>query len=172
MLGDEAERANIRVVTHDLLGYLADDPSEARTYRVAACQAASEAGHPPLIAQALVGVSDLALRCEQYEQAARLLAASADVRGLPDRSHPDLARIEQTSARRISSSATRFGGARSRSSESHRPGGHARFLNVASAHRYPTRPIPTDQAIAAIASPADGVPFSSPRNVSMIGVKG
>ena len=101
MLGDEAERANIRAVTHDLLGYLADDLSEARTYRVAACQAASEAGHAPLIAQVLVGVADLALRCDQYEQAARLLAASAGVRGLPDRSHPDVARIEQIARHRL-----------------------------------------------------------------------
>ena len=39
----------------------------------------------------LVGVADLALRCGEHEQAARLLAASAGVRGLPDRSHPDVA---------------------------------------------------------------------------------
>ncbi len=101
ILGDEAERADIRAVTHDLLGYLADDLSEARTHRAAACQAASEAGHPLLIAQVLVGVADLALRCDQYEQAARLLAASAGVRGLPDRSHPDVARIEQAARHRL-----------------------------------------------------------------------
>ena len=104
ILGDEAERANIRAVTHDLLGYLADDLSEARTHRAAACQAAFEAGYAPLIAQVLVGVADLALRrdqYDQYEQAARLLAASAAVRGLPDRSHPDVARIEQAARRRL-----------------------------------------------------------------------
>ena len=101
MLGDEAERANIRAVTHDLLGYLAEDLSEARAHRAAACQAATEAGHAPLIAQVLVGVADLALRRDQYEQAARLLAASADVRGLPDRSHPDLTRIEQIARHRL-----------------------------------------------------------------------
>ena len=101
MLGDDAERANIRAVTHDLLGYLADDLGEARTHRVAACQAASEAGHAPLIAQVLVGVADLALRRDQYEQAARLLAASVGVRGLPDRSHPDAARIEQAARRHL-----------------------------------------------------------------------
>ena len=101
MLGDEAEQANIRAVTHDLLGYLADDLGEARAHRAAACQAASEAGHAPLIAQVLVGVADLALRRDQYEQAARLLAASAGVRGLPDRSHPDVARIEQAARRRL-----------------------------------------------------------------------
>jgi hypothetical protein len=101
MLGDEAEQAHIRAVEHDLLGYLADDLGEARTRHAAACQAATEAGHAPLIAQVLVGVADLALRCDQYEQAARLLAASAGVRGLPDRSHPDVARIEQAARRRL-----------------------------------------------------------------------
>ena len=45
MLGDEAEQANIRAATHDLLGYLADSLAEAREHRVAAFQAASEAGH-------------------------------------------------------------------------------------------------------------------------------
>jgi tetratricopeptide (TPR) repeat protein len=101
ILGDDAEQANIRAVTHDLRGYLADDPSEARTHHAAACHAASEAGYPALIAQVLVGVADLALRREQYEQAARLLAASVGVRGLPDRSHPDMARIEQTARDRL-----------------------------------------------------------------------
>jgi predicted ATPase/DNA-binding SARP family transcriptional activator len=101
MLGDEAERANIRAVTHDLLGYLAEDPGEARGHRVAAFQAASEAGHAPLIARVLVGIADLALRDERYEQAARLLAAAASVRGLPDRSQPDVARIEQATRRRL-----------------------------------------------------------------------
>ena len=101
MLGDEAEQANIRAVTHDLLGYLADDLGEARTQRVAACQAASEAGHAPLVAKVLVGIADQALRSDHYEQAARLLAASVGVRGLPDRSHPDVARIEEAARRRL-----------------------------------------------------------------------
>jgi tetratricopeptide (TPR) repeat protein len=104
MLGDEAEQPNIRAVTHDLLGYLADDLSEARTHRVAACQAASEAGHAPLIAQILVGFADLALRYDQHEQAARLLAASAGVRGMPDRSDPDVARIERDARHRLGES--------------------------------------------------------------------
>ncbi|MFI0786778.1 BTAD domain-containing putative transcriptional regulator [Streptomyces lydicus] len=101
LLGDEAQRANIRAVTHDLLGYLADDLGEARAHRAAACRAAAEAGHAPLIAQVLVGVADLALRHDEHEQAVRLLAASADVRGLQDRSHPDVARIEQAARRRL-----------------------------------------------------------------------
>ncbi len=100
-LGGEAERAHIRAMAHDLLGYLAGRPGEAREHRIAAYQAASEAGHAPLIARMLVGLADLALRGEQYEQAARLLAASARVRGLPDRSQPDVARIEQAARRRL-----------------------------------------------------------------------
>jgi len=64
-------------------------------------KAASAAGHAPVIAQMLVGVADLALRCDQYEQAARLLAASAGVRGLPDRSNPDAARIERDARRHL-----------------------------------------------------------------------
>jgi hypothetical protein len=101
LLGDDAERANFRAELHDVLGYLADDLSEARTHRVAAWQAASEAGYAPLIAKILVGFADLALRYDQYEQAARLLAASINVRGLPDRSHPDAARIEQEARRHL-----------------------------------------------------------------------
>jgi hypothetical protein len=68
---------------------------------VAAVQAASDAGHPALIAQVLVGVADLALRQEEYEQAARLLAASVGVRGQPDRAHPDAARIERDARRHL-----------------------------------------------------------------------
>ena len=97
----DPEQAIIRATTHDLLGYLADSLDEAREHRVAAFQAASEAGHAPLVARVLVGIADLALRREQYEQAARLLAASAGVRGLPDRSQPDVARIEQATRRRL-----------------------------------------------------------------------
>jgi hypothetical protein len=55
----------------------------------------------PLIAKVLVGVADLALLRGQDEQAARLLAASDDVRGLPDRSSPDAARIERETRSRL-----------------------------------------------------------------------
>jgi predicted ATPase/DNA-binding SARP family transcriptional activator len=105
MLGD-AQRATIRAMRHDLLGYLAEDLDKACEHRAAAFQAASEAGIPPQIARVLVGIADLALRREQYGQAARLLAASTSVRGLPDRSQPDVARIEQAARRRLG--ATRF----------------------------------------------------------------
>jgi len=101
MLGDDAERAYLRGMRHDLLGYLAKDLGESREHRIAAFQAASEAGHAPHIAQVLVGIADLALRNEQYEQAARLLAASAAVLGLPDRSQPDVSRIEEEARRRL-----------------------------------------------------------------------
>jgi predicted ATPase/DNA-binding SARP family transcriptional activator len=97
----DPEQPLIRAMTHDQLGYLADGLDEAREHRVAAFQAALEAGHPNLIARVLVGIADLALRGERYEQAARLLAASAGVRGLPDRSQPDAARIEQATRRRL-----------------------------------------------------------------------
>jgi hypothetical protein len=54
----------------------------------------------------LVGVADLALRRGEPEQAAQLLGASTGVRGLQDRSHPDVARIEQSA--RDSLGETRF----------------------------------------------------------------
>jgi predicted ATPase/DNA-binding SARP family transcriptional activator len=101
LMGDDANQANIRAGIHDVLGYLAGDLREARTHRAAAWQAASEAGHALLIAKVLVGVADLAVRFDQYEQAARLLAASVGVRGLPDRSDPDAAGIERDARRHL-----------------------------------------------------------------------
>ncbi len=101
LLGDAADRPIVRAQIHHILGYLSDDIREARTHRVVAWQAASELEAPPVVAQALVGVADLALRLEQYEQAAQLLAASDHLRGLPDRSDPDAARIEHTALRHL-----------------------------------------------------------------------
>ncbi|MEV6522440.1 BTAD domain-containing putative transcriptional regulator [Longispora sp. NPDC051575] len=95
LLGTDAEQANIRAGIHDVLGYLAEDLQEARTQRAAAWRAASEVGYAPTIALVLVGIADLALRGGDYERAARLLAASVTVRGLPDHAHPDAARIER-----------------------------------------------------------------------------
>jgi predicted ATPase/DNA-binding SARP family transcriptional activator len=106
MLGKSAEQSNGRATTEDLLGYLADDLDEAREHRAAAVQAATAAGFAPLTAQVLVGVADLALRREQNEQAARLLAASTSLRGLADQSLPDQARVEQETRRRLGE--TRF----------------------------------------------------------------
>ncbi|MEV6427982.1 BTAD domain-containing putative transcriptional regulator [Nocardia sp. NPDC051463] len=101
MLGTDAEQPHNRAAIHDLRGYLAESLDEARAHHAVAFQAASEAGHAPLIAQVLVGIADLALRADQNEQAVRLLTASAGVRGLSDRSLPDEARIEQTARRRL-----------------------------------------------------------------------
>lgn len=101
LLGDLAELPYLRAQIHDVLGHLADDLTESRTHRVAAWQAASESGAPPVIAQVIVGVADLAVRLEQHERAARLLAASVVVRGLPDRSNPDAGRIEEEVRRRL-----------------------------------------------------------------------
>ena len=101
LMGDDADQANIRAGIHDVLGYLAGDLREARTHRVAAWQAVSEAGPALLVAKTLVGIADLAVRLDQYEQAARLLAASVRVRGLPDRSNPDAARIERDVRRHL-----------------------------------------------------------------------
>ncbi|MDI5975301.1 BTAD domain-containing putative transcriptional regulator [Amycolatopsis magusensis] len=95
MLGEDAEGTNVRAVLQNLRGYLAEDLGEARAHHAAALEVASEAGYAPLLAQALVGIADLALRERQHEQATRLLAAAHSVRGLPDRSQPDTARIEQ-----------------------------------------------------------------------------
>jgi ATP/maltotriose-dependent transcriptional regulator MalT len=100
-LGVGENRPIIRAMTHDLLGYLAEDLDKAGEHRAAALEAASETANAPLIAQVLVGSADLALRREDYEQAARLLAASAGVRGLPDRSQPDPGRLEQAARRHL-----------------------------------------------------------------------
>ncbi|GLZ31977.1 SARP family transcriptional regulator [Lentzea sp. NBRC 105346] len=104
-LGVEAKQAHIRAMTHDLRAYFADDGELAREHRAAACQAAAETGHAPVIAQMLAGVADLALREGQYEQAARLLGASARVLGLVDRSNPDVARIEQAARAHLGDAA-------------------------------------------------------------------
>ncbi len=100
-LGSDAEQPNIGAVVHGLLGYLAEGVDEAREHHSAAFRAAAETGQAPLIAKVLVGIADLALRADHPEQAARLLAAGAAVRGLADRSHPDEARIEQTTRNRL-----------------------------------------------------------------------
>ncbi|WP_371786251.1 BTAD domain-containing putative transcriptional regulator [Streptosporangium subroseum] len=78
----------------DLYGYLTEDLEEARAHRAEAFHmAVKHTYYPPLIAEVLIGIADLALRQGQYEQAARLLAASDGVRGTPDRSQPDVSRI-------------------------------------------------------------------------------
>ncbi len=101
LLGSDADQPNVSALLHVLLGYLAVDLDEARARHASAVRAATLAGHAPLMAHVLIGVADLALRSEQYEQAARLLAASTATRGVPDLSHPDAARIEATARDRL-----------------------------------------------------------------------
>ncbi|MDI6102750.1 BTAD domain-containing putative transcriptional regulator [Actinoplanes sp. NEAU-A12] len=100
LLGERAG-ASVLGYTHDLRGYLAEDLAEARAHRVAAYRAAVEAGHAPLLALVLVGFADLALRQDDPGQAARLLAAAIAIRGLRDRSNPQVARIEQAARSRL-----------------------------------------------------------------------
>ncbi|MFI5562629.1 BTAD domain-containing putative transcriptional regulator [Amycolatopsis japonica] len=98
---DEADLGHVRAIRHDLLGYFTDDIGESRKHREAAYQAAREVRYQPLIAHVLVGIADLALRQDDPEQAARLLGAADELRGLPDRSRPDVTRIEETALRRL-----------------------------------------------------------------------
>jgi hypothetical protein len=106
ILGADAEQASIRATAHSLRGSFADDVNQAREYRAAALQAATEAGYPALIAQTIVGIADVAMRREEYELAAQLLAASNSVRGLPDLSQPGIAKIEDVVRRELGE--TRF----------------------------------------------------------------
>ncbi|MEJ2857043.1 MULTISPECIES: BTAD domain-containing putative transcriptional regulator [unclassified Saccharothrix] len=101
LLAEKAEEPSMRAMTEDFLGYLAEDLDQSRRHRAAAFAAAVEAGHPFSVAPVLLGLADLALRRDEPEQAARLLGASAGVLGLPDRSQPDLARIEDAARRRL-----------------------------------------------------------------------
>lgn len=101
LAGDVAQQPHFRAGVHDLLGYVTDDVDEARAHRVDAWKAALESAAPPVIAQVLVGVADVAARGGDHERAARLLAASIEVRGTPDRSHPVAARLEQDVRRHL-----------------------------------------------------------------------
>ncbi|WP_038518358.1 BTAD domain-containing putative transcriptional regulator [Amycolatopsis japonica] len=101
VMGDEAGLGHVRAITHDLRGYFTDDLGRSREHRQSAYQAASEVQYQPLIAHVLVGIADLALRQDDAEQAARLLGAADELRGLPDRSRPDVTRIDETVLRRL-----------------------------------------------------------------------
>ncbi|RMI33680.1 BTAD domain-containing putative transcriptional regulator [Nocardia stercoris] len=101
LLDGHSDQPYLEAVIHDLRGYLADDVAEARAHRIRSLHAATATGNPPAIAQMLVGLADQALRENDDEQAARLLAAATAVRGLSDRSHPDVDRVEQTARRRL-----------------------------------------------------------------------
>ncbi|TDD41867.1 helix-turn-helix domain-containing protein [Nonomuraea terrae] len=101
MLGDAEPKNVVRAKVMDLHGYLAEDLEKARAHRTEAYHAAMEHAYPPMIAEVLIGIADLALRQGQYEQAVRLLAASDGVRGTPDRSQPDASRIAADTRNRL-----------------------------------------------------------------------
>ncbi len=85
------------VVVLDSLGYLDAADGElaaARAHRAGALELAMASGHAPTLAQVLVGVADQAVRLDRPREAARLLAAALAVRGGPDHSRPDAARVE------------------------------------------------------------------------------
>ncbi|MFC9692313.1 BTAD domain-containing putative transcriptional regulator [Kribbella sp. NPDC056951] len=101
LLGEQADQPNIQTHTHSLRGAAAADLDEARKHWAAAAESAAQTGHPSGIASVLIGVAGYAIRRDRYDDAVRLLAASTALRGLPDRSNPDLTRIEQETRNRL-----------------------------------------------------------------------
>ncbi|CAM3633153.1 BTAD domain-containing putative transcriptional regulator [Kibdelosporangium persicum] len=80
-----------RATLLDLRGYLTGDRADALAW-------AQRAQSAPLIAHVLIGHADQALREGNYDEAARLLGKSVEVRGTPDLSHPDAARVTRAVA--------------------------------------------------------------------------
>ncbi|WP_030453554.1 BTAD domain-containing putative transcriptional regulator [Herbidospora cretacea] len=101
LLGDDDPGGWVRALAMDMHGGLTDDLAEARRHRAEAFRVAVNSGYPPLIATVLIGVADLALRRGEHAQAARLLGAAEAVRGTPDHSLPDAARIAAATRARL-----------------------------------------------------------------------
>ena len=100
----------IRAVASTGLGYLAGaagDLDAARDWHAQALAAARFSADAPVIAEALAGLADLALRENDPERAAALLGASVALRGTTDRSAPDEERV--TDAARSVLGPTRYG---------------------------------------------------------------
>lgn len=86
----------VRAVAATALGYLAGaegDLDAARDWHAQALEAARASADAPVIAEALAGLADLALREGTPERAAELLGASVAVRGTEDRSVQDEERV-------------------------------------------------------------------------------
>jgi ATP/maltotriose-dependent transcriptional regulator MalT len=86
----------MRAVASTGLGYLAGaegDLEAARDWHARALAAARASADAPVIAEALAGLADLALRENRPDRAAELLGASVGIRGTPDRSVPDGQRV-------------------------------------------------------------------------------
>jgi hypothetical protein len=78
------------------LGYLAaaeGDLAAARDWHAQACEHARASADAPVMAEALGGLADLALREGDPERAAELLGAGVAIRGTPDRSVMDEKRV-------------------------------------------------------------------------------
>ncbi|AYF72968.1 helix-turn-helix domain-containing protein [Nocardia yunnanensis] len=112
-LSKGSETEYLETGIHDLLGYLAPDTEQSRAHRRAELDSVSDRAAAPLLARVLVGLADLAAREGRDAHAVRLLAASAVVRGMPDRSQPDVERIERETRSRLGEAsfteATRVG---------------------------------------------------------------
>ncbi|MFC3492928.1 BTAD domain-containing putative transcriptional regulator [Glycomyces rhizosphaerae] len=110
----DAENGGIRFSVLDLSGYLAEDLTEARGFRIKAHSAAMAMDYPPMIAQALIGVADLAVRRGKDVEAVRLLAAAERVRGTVDLTQFDAVRIAEDTRNRLDEAvfdeAVRVGG--------------------------------------------------------------
>ena len=86
----------IRALIATALGYLAGAEGHldaARRWHAKALDIARASADSPVIAQALIGLADLALREGDPERAAELLGASFAIRGTTDRSVPDEERV-------------------------------------------------------------------------------
>jgi len=86
----------IQAVAATWLGYLAGAQGNleaARHWHARALAAARSASDAPVIAEALAGLADLALREDDPGRAAELLGAGLAIRGTPDRSVPDEQRV-------------------------------------------------------------------------------
>ncbi|MGW4791411.1 BTAD domain-containing putative transcriptional regulator [Nonomuraea sp. NPDC004297] len=105
LLDDESLGEAFRAKVMDLSAYLTEDLEQARAHRAEAFRVAVEYMYPPMVAEVLVGIADLALRRGQDELAVRLLAAGDDMRGMPDRSQPDVPRIAAEARDRLGEAA-------------------------------------------------------------------
>jgi tetratricopeptide (TPR) repeat protein len=79
--------------TRGLIEAAAGDLRAARDLHAEAIEIAVDTMDSPVVALTLVGAADLAIRCGEPAQAARLLGAADGIRGSIDRSVPDVDRI-------------------------------------------------------------------------------
>ncbi|MDA1361217.1 BTAD domain-containing putative transcriptional regulator [Glycomyces luteolus] len=95
----------IQFAVLDFSGYLTDDLDRARGLRREALAAGVGLSYPPMIAQALIGIADLAVRQGKDVEAVRLLAAADVVRGAVDLTLFDAVRIAEDTRNRLGEAA-------------------------------------------------------------------